>query len=464
MAEGFIKTKIDGTAVEIGDELIAKYDRPLPRYTSYPPAPAWGEFSAETEAHALCSAASAPVSLYIHIPFCDAKCAFCGCHSVATPDREIAERYVAACVAEMAIVSTHAGKKMGVGQIHFGGGTPTSIGIESLGRIIESARNNFSIDAEAEIGIEIDPRTVSVKDIETLASFGFNRASFGVQDFDADVGRAIGRSADPGHAGELTRAARASGMGGINFDLIYGLPAQNPESWRRTLARTMEFSPDRIALFNFAYLPSLLPHQKGLDENLLPSPRTKVELFAAAIEIFQDAGFEFIGLDHFARAGDALAKAHHSGNLTRNFQGYSAGAETSLVGLGATAISEIDDIYGQNEVKLVSYLDKIESGNLATARGMVLSKDDEMRRWAIRKIMCSQRLSKPEFAQKWGKNFDAAFPEAAARLKAIEDDGIVRNTPDAVEVTPLGRIFVRAVAATFDATLDQRSKHYSRGI
>ena len=447
-----LKATIGGARVEIDEALVRRYDLSLPRYTSFPPADRWRSLDAGPYEAALrrCSEESANLSLYIHIPFCDARCSFCGCSSIATRNGEIKERYLDSCLRETKLVSNALGGGARVSGIHFGGGTPSSVGLLALGRLVEEVSRRIGIAAGAEIAIEIDPRVISPADLTTLCETGFNRFSFGVQDFDAAVGASIGRVADSGDVLRLMEAARLSNAS-VNFDLVYGLPRQNASSWSRTLARVVELSPDRIALFNFAYLPGRLPHQRSIDAASLPPPMEKLSLFASAVERFEEAGYSFIGLDHFARSGDSLAAAHREGKLTRNFQGYTATAGVPIVGVGATAIGEIGDVYAQNEKKLAAYLRKTQSGRLATFRGIILTPEEERARLAIRALLCSQR-SRVE------------SEEARRRLALLEDDGIVNLKGDEVLLTPLGRLFARQAAAALDPALDSKSSNYSKAV
>lgn len=455
---------ISGRHIEIGDEIIARYDRPLPRYTSYPPAPAWKDFSPIDYEHALVAAAGSPISLYIHVPFCAQKCAFCGCNSIATSDVGIMERYVAACLGEISLVSKILGRNSEVRSLHFGGGTPLSVGIAGLEKILNCIRRSMSVSHASEIAIELDPATTSKDDIKSLANLGFNRVSIGVQDFDPAVDRASGRISDASRVGELSAAARSNNISGVNFDLIYGLPLQKPAGWTRTLDIVLGLKPDRIALFNFAHLPAQLPHQRGIDALLLPSPREKIALFAMAVEKFEAAGFAFIGLDHFARKGDTLEVAHKNGALTRTFQGYATSGDMPVVGIGATSISEIGNVYAQNKKKLISYIKKIENGALATSRGLVLTDNDMMRRWIVRSIMCTQKLAAGELKNRWNKNFRNDFAEEILKLKSLVDDGLAQIDDSGIRVTPLGRFFVRNIAAAFDTTHGKSRNVYSRGV
>nr|HPQ81692.1 oxygen-independent coproporphyrinogen III oxidase [bacterium] len=393
---------------------------------------------------------AAALSLYVHIPFCDARCAFCGCSSIATRNGEIKTRYVDSCLREIEHLAQATGESCRLAGIHFGGGTPSSVGAEALGRIVSAASSRMGMAEGAELAIEIDPRAIEPEDIIQLCRIGFNRMSFGVQDFDACVGKAIGRSCDFERIRRLIDEAKEAGAG-VNLDLIYGLPRQTAKSWRETLAKVALLSPDRVALFNFAYLPRRLPHQREIDAAALPGPLEKISLFASAIEAFGEAGYSFIGLDHFAREGDQLAVAHRAGKLTRNFQGYTAAAGVPIVGVGATSISEAGNLYAQNEKKLALYLQRIGRNEFATSRGALLAPEEEGVRERIRSLFCSQRA--------------AGVPEdVRMRLEPLERDGLVFIDGDRVSLTPLGRLFPRQAAAAFDSGFDPFKSGYSRGV
>lgn len=455
---------IDGARIEIPNALILKYDKPLPRYTSYPPAPIWSALDSTSCETAIGGIGRFPTSFYFHIPFCAEKCAFCGCNSIATTNSAIMERYVRTCILELGLVARIAKRRLAISQIHFGGGTPTSIGLDALKNILESVYQLFNVASDAEVAIELDPRVIDVAAIAVLRKTGYNRISFGIQDFDPKVTAASGRTSDPQHVERLINAARDVGIRGINVDLIYGLPAQTSVSWERTLKCVISLSPNRIALFNFAHLPRALPHQRRIDPKLLPRGLEKLKLFVDAVQYFQKEKYAFIGLDHFAKVGDPLERAYAEGRLTRNFQGYTTTADVPIIGVGSTSISEMGPLYAQNEKKLVRYLDRIESGALATDRGIKLTQDDIIRRSIIREILCLQRIDKQAFEEQWDVSFDKKFSEAEDNLTHLQDDGLVINEPKILRVTPLGRLFIRAAAAVFDATLVSKDSPYSRNV
>lgn len=444
---------IDGTTVEITEKLVAAYhDKPLPRYTSYPPIPRWEALGPEPFRGALASLEGA-VSLYLHVPFCRAKCRFCGCSSIATGNLAIRERYLAACRREIDLVAGLTSSRVRIGHLHFGGGTPLSLGRKGIGAIIDRFRACFQMAESAECAIELDPRGLAPQDVADLAGMGFNRMSFGVQDFDAEVARIIGRESSFRQVALLVEAARSARVESVNIDLIHGLPGQRAAGWAATLGQVLELSPDRIALFPLAFLPRRLPHQRAIDPAFLPQGARRLELFTMAVERFEGAGYAFIGLDHFAKEGDPLAHAAREGRLTRNFQGYVAAARP-IIGIGATAISELSALYAQNEKRLIRYLKVVEGGAFATFRGCLLPREDEMRRAAIRKILCGQSLSRNGIAREWGMPFDEAFPGAAGCFRKLARDGLVEDDGDRICATPLGRLFLRFIAAAFDPDRD----------
>ena len=439
MAENKIKTQVGDEALEIPVELLQKYDRQIPRYTSYPTAPAWHDLPAENFSAGLKSLPQgADVSLYFHVPFCEERCRFCGCSTIATRKKSAAVPYIEALKKELSLVSS-AARGVTVSSVHFGGGTPTFIGAAGLGEILNAVGANFKT-AFKEVSIEVDPRRVEPTDISQLAKTGFSRISLGVQDLNPEVCSSIGRVCSSEKIGEIISAARNFGFRGVNCDVVYGLPCQTPDSFLKTLEGILKFSPDRIACFNFAFLPKILPHQLQIDCNAMPVASEKFKLFAMAVEFFTQHGFEWIGLDHFAKANNSLGRAVKNGSLTRNFQGYVPDGSTSLVGVGMTSISEAAGFFAQNSKKLSDYYRRIDSGSLATVRGVKLSNDDAARQKIIRDIMCLGRCS-----------FENVTPPDISELVS---DGIVVRTDNGLKLTTLGRFFSRNVAACFDAYLN----------
>ncbi len=437
MAENKIIVQNGGASVEIPVELLLKYDRQVPRYTSYPTAPVWREFSAQDFSAAISALTpSAKLSLYLHIPFCEERCAFCGCSTIATRKKSAARDYLRALLAEIELVAKTPCLAE-VESIHFGGGTPTFLSVEALSEILRQIAKHFR-GKPSEISIELDPRRVSVADVVELGRLGFTRASFGVQDLDENVGGTIGRVCTYEKLARLVDAARGTSFRGVNIDLVYGLPAQSSESFSKTADKILSISPDRVACFNFAYLPGLLPHQRKLDPSVMPMGPEKFKIFVAAMERFTCGGFNLIGLDHFAKSTDELYLAVRNGELTRNFQGYVPHRGVHLIGLGLTSISELHGCFAQNTKKLAQYYRCLSSGSQATVRGMKLSADDLLRQKQIADIMCLGRCNL------YGRG---DFSE-------LENDGLIDVSGDILKLTELGRFFARNVAAAFDGYLN----------
>jgi oxygen-independent coproporphyrinogen-3 oxidase len=438
-------------------ELIKKYDRPGPRYTSYPTAVEFKtEFGpAQYEAHlARADRSPAPLSIYVHLPFCREMCRFCGCNVVATHDRSRADAYLDQLEKELAIVAARLPNRRTASQLHWGGGTPTFLDEKQLTRCHEIIARHFTFTKDVEKAVEIDPAITTKSQIETLAKLGFNRISMGVQDFDARVQETVGRIQGEKETADLVQAARDHGFGGVNLDLIYGLPYQTPETWRDTLRRIIAIKPDRMAVFGFAYVPGSKPHQRLLPQEALPKTEQRVELFLAAVEAFTKAGYRLIGLDHFALETDELARAQDGGYLYRNFQGYTIRPAPDTVAFGMSSISDIGGAYVQNFHRLKEWGDKVEAGIIPVERGAAMSDDDVMRRFVINRVMCLLRLDLREVQEKFGKaSRDAVEQDLRAGVKELEDDGLATFDGTLLRVTPLGQLLVRNIAMLFDAYL-----------
>ncbi len=451
-------------------ELIKKYDRPGPRYTSYPTAPQWSEsFAAGQYAEHLAraDAAGGPLSIYVHLPFCQEMCRFCGCNVIATHDRSRADAYLDLLDKELDLVAAKLPRRRTVTQLHWGGGTPTFLDDKQLVRCHGIIARHFEFAKDAEKAIEIDPAITTKSQIATLAKLGFNRISMGVQDFDRKVQETVGRIQGEKETSDLVSAARASGFGGVNLDLIYGLPYQTPDTWEKTLRQIVEMRPDRMAVFGFAYVPWLKPHQKLLPQEALPKAEQRVELFLAAVEAFTKAGYRLIGLDHFALESDELAKAQSAGYLYRNFQGYTIRPAADTVAFGMTSISDIGGAYAQNAHKLKDWGDQVAAGKIPVERGAAMTGDDLMRRFAINRVMCLLRLDLSEIAEKFGPDSRKALEgNLASGVKELSDDGLVTFDGDVLQVTPLGQLLVRNVAMLFDAYLSKEDgkKQFSRTV
>ncbi|HEY6066135.1 MAG TPA: oxygen-independent coproporphyrinogen III oxidase [Thermoanaerobaculia bacterium] len=444
---------------EVSVDLLHRYNVPGPRYTSYPTAPVWREgFDAASYAQVLEESGSrpapAPLSLYVHLPFCETLCYFCACTVVITSNRSVEEPYLDLLEKEIRWIAARAGsgRRRQVVQMQWGGGTPTYLAPERISRLASKLRASFSFAPDAEVGVEVDPRVTTVAHLEALRRAGFNRLSMGVQDFDPAVQEAINRIQPFAMTRDLVLAARELGFGGINVDLIYGLPLQTPDTFRATIDQVLEIAPDRLAVYSYANVPWLKKHQKLL-ESRLPTERDKFEIFRTALARFTDAGYEYIGMDHFSRPDDELARARRDRTLHRNFQGYTTKAGTDLVGLGVSAIGAIGDAFVQNQRELAGYREAVRSRGAATFRGFQLSPDDRLRRAVIGNLLCHGVVVVPEIEASFGIDFGAYFADALARLEACAADGLVEISDTEIRATPLGRVFLRNLAMPFDAYL-----------
>jgi oxygen-independent coproporphyrinogen-3 oxidase len=441
-------------------ELLRRYNVQGPRYTSYPTAPVWKENygAANYEAILAESAAAAdpaPLSLYFHLPFCEHLCYFCGCTVVITGSRHTLEQpYFDVLAREIDWVAERAGSsRRSVVQLHFGGGTPTYFPPDLLERLGRRIFDRFRLAPDAELGVEVDPRVTTRAHLETLARLGFNRLSMGVQDFDPRVQKAVNRIQPYEDTRLLVEQARELGFPSVNMDLIFGLPYQTPESFSTTIDRVLEIAPDRLAVYSYANVPWMKKHQNVLLPHL-PDEATKFGIFRTALERFSDAGFEYIGMDHFARPDDELARARRDRTLHRNFQGYTTKAGTDLIGFGMSAIGSVGPHYVQNRRELAAYRQAVTDSGAATFRGARLTPDDELRRTVIGNLLCHGIVVKREIEARFGIAFDETFASALEQLKPCAADGLVELSADAVRATPLGRVFLRNLAMPFDAYLE----------
>jgi oxygen-independent coproporphyrinogen III oxidase len=445
----------------VSDALLRKLDVPVPRYTSYPTAPVWTDaIGPAAYAEALTRAGkdtAAPLSLYVHIPFCRERCSFCGCNVAIARSTATAEPYLGSLAREMDSVAALLQGRRTLSQIHWGGGTPTFLEERQIEWLWRAINARFRVLPDAEVAVEIDPKVTSRSQLALLRSIGFNRLSMGVQDLDPRVQQAISRIQTPEETREMLETARALGFRGINFDLIYGLPRQTPGSWSRTLQQVLEMRPDRMAVYAFAHVPDVRPNQKRLPAADLPRGLDKLELFRLAWEAFTGAGYRPIGMDHFARPDDELAEAQARRALTRNFQGYSVRAATDVVAVGVSAISDVGGVYAQNAHGIPRYQEAVDGGHLATERGFAASADDVRRRFVITQIMCN-------FFVDLGPRGEEEFRPELSRLRELEAEGLVQVRGGQVEVTTLGRIFVRNVASIFDAYLARGERPFSRAV
>jgi oxygen-independent coproporphyrinogen III oxidase len=438
-------------------EMLQRYDVPGPRYTSYPTADRFADDFDAALLHAQlqqrATRAERLLSLYVHLPFCASLCYYCACNKIITRHAEQVGPYLDALEHEMALYVPTMGDARRVSQLHLGGGTPTFLSDAELSRLMASLRTCFDIAPGAEMSVEVDPRTVSRERLAHLALLGFNRLSFGVQDFDERVQRAVHRLQPHDLVRDLMRDARELGFESLNVDLIYGLPLQTPESFARTVAQVNALRPDRIAMYAYAHLPTRFKPQRRIYVEDLPPAPARVEMLSGAIAGFLAQGYEYIGMDHFALPTDALAVAKRQGRLHRNFQGYSTQPDCDLVGLGVSAIGQMGDCYSQNAKTLPEYYAALAADRLPVARGIVLSPDDVLRREVIMSLMCQGRLDFREFGERHGLEVQTYFQPELEQAAGLAAQGLVEVHAGGIEVTAKGWFFVRAVAMVFDRHL-----------
>lgn len=452
-------------------DFIARHDRPGPRYTSYPTADRFGDFAAEDFAKALqradAAGADTPLALYIHLPFCEQLCTYCGCAVVVTRSAGKRGSYLEYVRRELQLVGESLKQRRTLAQLHLGGGTPNSYTVPELGKLLEAVQEVFTFADGAELAIEIDPRRANPEQITGLYELGFNRLSMGVQDFDVAVQEAIRRVQSFELTSACARAAREAGFESVNMDLVYGLPHQTDASFAETLDRAIELKPDRVALYSFAYVPWIRKHQRAIDPDALPQGDAKLNLFLAARRAFMNAGYVPIGMDHFARPDDELALALGNRRLCRNFQGYTTIADLDVLGVGMTAISDIGGAYVQNTKELTDYQARIDAGQLATARGLERTTADGVRRWLIHQLMCNFHVDGRELWMRFGLELRDDFADELEALKPLQEEGLVEVGEDSITVTPLGELLVRVVAMPFDTYLgsgDASAPRYSRTV
>jgi len=443
-------------------ELLRRYDRPGPRYTSYPTAP---QFRPDFGEEALRAAASASngdpiprrLSLYLHLPFCRSPCFYCGCNRIITRDPAMAESYLARLYREIDLTAALFDRDREVIQVHLGGGTPNFMSPMQLQELMDTLRRqfHFSDSPERDLSIELDPRFMSPADIPQLARAGFNRASFGVQDFDPVVQAAVNRIQSVEQTLAVVEACREHGIRSVNIDLIYGLPKQTPEGFSRTLDIVTGARPDRLAIYGYAHMPTLFKAQRRIDAAALPAPEEKLALLQLAIERLTAAGYVYIGMDHFALPDDDLAQAQARGGLHRNFMGYTTHADSDLVGLGVSAISHIGDSFSQNPRDLPSWQIAIDAGRLPVFRGMQLDEDDLLRADLIQHLMCQGEVPVAALERRYAIDFAAYFADAMEKLEPLVADGLVRLAPGRITATTQGRLLLRNIAMCFDRYLDQ---------
>ena len=444
-------------------DLINRYDKTGPRYTSYPTAV---QFTENYAARDYCNWAEdsnndpipAPLSLYLHVPFCNTICYYCACNKIVTKDYNKAEAYVQLLKKEIGLQAKLFDRDRPVLQMHWGGGTPSYLKNEHIKELLDTINSNFKLaaDADGEFAIEVDPRTVDADRIHTLRELGFNRISFGVQDFNPEVQDAINRLNSKQQIISVIEAARDADFHSINIDLMYGLPKQSLASFAETIQSTIDVSPDRIAVYNYAHLPEMFKPQRRINEDELPSPGEKLDMLQQTIEMLQDAGYVYIGMDHFAKKDDEMVKAQQNGSLYRNFQGYSTNADCDVVAMGITAIGRIGDNYSQNTRDLAQYEAVLAKDEIPVFRGLELEPDDLLRKEIINQIMCYFRVDITRLETKWGVHFAEYFEHEFERLREMEKDGLVKLTEGTIEVLPAGRLLARSVCMEFDRYLQEK--------
>ncbi len=444
-------------------ELIRKYDRAGPRYTSYPTAPmfhAGVDASTYREHLAQAAKSDAPLSLYVHLPFCDTVCYYCGCSKIVTKDRSRTAPYLDHLFAEIDMLAGALGDGRPVTQLHWGGGTPTFLSDAEIRALSGRLRDRFHFvdDATGEYGIEVDPRECGDTTIHVLRDAGFNRLSMGVQDFEPAVQKAVNRIQSKEETLRVLTQARAAGFVSINIDLMYGLPLQSVESFDRTLSTVIGFSPDRIALFNYAHLPKMFMPQRRINETDIPAPAVKLNILEHSIERLLDAGYVFIGMDHFSKPGDELTIAQRQGKLYRNFQGYSTHADAELFGLGVTSIGYVQGSFFQNIKALDEYYAHLDAGEFPILRGYALTDEDHLRRFVIMRLMCDFALDFSRVEREFGISFAEHFAAELEDLATMAADGLLRLDATGLTVLPAGRLLIRNIAMVFDEHLRKKQQ------
>ena len=451
-------------------DLIRRYDHAGPRYTSYPTAVQFHDGVKPADfLHAIDASREAgrQLSLYVHVPFCANICYYCACNKVITKDRSRSREYLASLQREMELISAHLGPDQVVEQLHFGGGTPTFLSHQELRELMAGLRSRFSLrdDDIGDYSIEIDPREADWATMGLLRELGFNRVSFGVQDLDPEVQRAVNRLQTLEQTQAVMDAARTLAYRPINIDLIYGLPKQTPESFARTVEAIIALKPDRLSVFNYAHLPERFMPQRRINSADLPSPAQKLEMFENSVRQLLAAGYRYIGMDHFALPDDSLSIAQENGELQRNFQGYTTHGHCDLIGLGVSSISQVGDLYCQNSSDLKVYQERLQADELATQRGLVCHSDDIIRRAVISQLICHFQLQFSDIEARFGIDFPEYFASCLPMLEQMARDGLIILTPGGIRVMAAGRLLVRSICMLFDAyQSDTSQQRFSRII
>ena len=454
--------------LEVDLDLIRRLDRNGPRYTSYPTADRFADsFTPESyQKWVSLRDPGRPLSLYIHIPFCNTLCFYCACNKIITKDRSRSARYVEYLIREMGMQAALMPGERRLEQLHWGGGTPTFLSDDEMRALMDATGEHFTLVPDGEYSIEIDPRKVGDETIALLGKLGFNRISLGVQDFDPEVQKAVNRIQSEEETLRVIRAARGNGFKSVSLDLIYGLPRQTLASIRTTLEKVIAADPDRLSIYNYAHMPTLFMPQRRIHEEELPAPQAKLDILKLAVNMLTDAGYVYIGMDHFAKPDDELAVAQRQGRLHRNFQGYSTHADCDLVALGVSAIGKIGPTYSQNFREEEGYYAALDRGVLPIMRGIELDQDDLIRRAIIQALMCHFALDKAVFEAEYGIVFDEYFADEQEELEDYANEGLLTQSPSRLEVTPKGRMLIRNICMVFDRYLRTRREHarYSKVI
>jgi len=453
--------------LEFDSKLIQRYDTTGPRYTSYPTAVQFTSgFTAEDYAAQaeLSNQTDRPLSLYFHIPFCDTICFYCACNKIVTKNRNHAQPYLDNLYKEIAMQGALFASERTVDQLHWGGGTPTFISPAQMQELMDHTRRHFNLrnDDKGEYSIEVDPREASHDTILLLRKLGFNRISLGVQDFNPQVQQAVNRIQSLAQTKEIMQAARVAGFHSISLDLIYGLPRQTLQSFSETLDTVLELQPDRLSVFNYAHLPELFKTQRQINAEELPDAKTKLAILETCIDKLGSAGYQYIGMDHFARPDDELALAQANGTLYRNFQGYSTHADCDLIGMGITSIGKINDCYSQNVKTLDEYAQLIAAGKLPILRGLVLNDDDKLRREIITQLICHYRLDIAAVEESYGIRFQEYFADSLPALQQMQLDDLLVLDEHQIQVKPKGCLLIRNICMTFDRYLQNSTQRFSK--
>ncbi len=454
--------------LEVNLDLVKKYNRPGPRYTSYPTAP---HFNTEVGEKALTEHirlnnlnSDRDLSLYFHLPFCDTLCWFCGCTMLVTRNKDKIANYLDYLYKEIDLIANQIHPDRKVVQLHLGGGTPTALTPDQIRSLGIKLKQSFQFSADAEIGSEMDPRELTEDHISALADAGFNRASLGVQDFNPKVQKAVNRINPVEMVSQVVDWIRKYKFQSLNLDLIYGLPHQTSEDFEKTIDQVLKMDPDRLAVFNYAHVPWMKPHQKLINESDLPTPEVKLAMLKMIIERLTSAGYVYIGMDHFAKENDELTIAQNEKSLQRNFQGYSTKSGTDIYAMGMSSISQLDNIYAQNFKELPTYYEKISAGILPIEKGYILSEDDKLRQETIMRLMCDLELDFNHMSRHLAIDFKEYFKDSLSRMGGFESDGLLTMTKDKLVITNEGRLFIRNIAMEFDAYLDKSEARFSKTV